>query len=869
MGGWRWLESSRSWLPWHRRRAREADLQRELADYLDLEASDQEAAGLSSEEAAYAAQRALGNTLKITEDVRAAWGFQWLETAAQDGRYALRQLRRTPAFTAVAVVTLAVGIGATTAIFSIINAVLLRPLPYQDPDRLAMLWSEDASHGLFEGKVSLANAADWEQRSRAFADMTFFAPQTFLLNSPSGPPERMREARVSANFFTIMGVPPLLGRTFTDAEERSGASVALISYALWTSHFGQDTSVLGRDIIKDGRKSRIIGVMPADFRYPFDDTVVWEPRTTHPYWLRDRASPRSASGWIALGRLRPGLTWTQAQVEMTSIGQNLRRQYPQNLPGIHVVPLQELTTGSVQLPLLVLFGSVLCLLLIACSNVANLLLARGTAREAEFSLRRALGASRVRITRQLLTESLVLACVGAASGVGIAALGVKALIAYGPQDIPRLAETRIDLHVLLFTVLLTLGVAGASGLWPALPRRQALTVRRRWRTPVTGSVGNVLALCEVSVALIMLASAGVMLRSFVRLTNVDPGFLPEHLLVMRIDLHVGRTRAQYVAYFRDAIARAESLPGVRSAAAISGFLRSDPEDSVTVEGRPPLQPGPSYDYVEGPYFATAGIPLKHGRLFTDDDGPDSRRVGIINQTMARAYWPDSDALGKRFRFANRPSDPWITVVGVVGDMHRQGLDTQFTPQVFLPNAQGPDDMMDVIVRTASDPQTIAANVQRAIQAMDKTVPRFPVSTAEQQLSDETAEQRFQTSLIGLFSMVALFLAMIGVYGLMHYFVQQRTNEIGVRMALGAGYRDAIGFVMQRGLTLVLAGIAVGCAGALEITKLLSSLLYGVSADDPLTFVAAPLVLLGATALACWIPARRAAKVDPLLALKYD
>jgi putative ABC transport system permease protein len=503
------------------------------------------------------------------------------------------------------------------------------------------------------------------------------------------------------------------------------------------------------------------------------------------------------------------------------------------------------------LPLLALFGSVLCLLLIACTNVANLLLARGTAREAEFSLRKALGASRARLARQLLTESLVLAIVGAVAGLAVAAVAVKGMIVYGPQDIPRLAETRIDGDVLLFTVLVTVFVAAASGLWPALPNR--LVLRRRWSTAVSRNVANVLAVGEVSIALVLLASAGLMLRSFVQLTSVNPGFLPEHLLIMRIDLHVGRTKAQQVAYFRDAIERSEALPGVRSAGAISGFLRSDPEDSATVEGRALVRPGPSYDYIEGAYLATAGIPLKQGRLFTDQDGPDAMRVAIINETMARTYWPGSSALGKRFRFADRPRDTWITVVGVAGDMHRQGL----------------ENMMDVIVRTASDPRIMAPTVRDAIQAMDKTVPRFAISTADQQLSDETAGQRFQTLLIGLFSLAALFLSIIGVYGLMHYFVQQRKNDIGVRMALGAGYRNVLALVMRRGLTLVLVGVVVGAGGALEITKLFSSLLYGIRADDPLTFAGASLVLLAATAVACWIPARRAARIDPLIALKSE
>jgi putative ABC transport system permease protein len=376
-------------------------------------------------------------------------------------------------------------------------------------------------------------------------------------------------------------------------------------------------------------------------------------------------------------------------------------------------------------------------------------------------------------------------------------------------------------------------------------------------------------IAEISIALVLLSSAGLMLRSFVLLKSVDPGFRPEKLLVMRIDLHVGKTWEQQVAYFRDAIERAMTIPGVRSAAAISGFLHSDPEDSVVVEGHQPQQPGPSYDHIAGPYFETAGIPLKQGRLFSDEDRRDTPPVAIINQTMAREYWPTGEALGKRFRFPGNESNPWCTVVGVVGDMHRQGLEKRVTPQVFLPDAQGSEDLMDVIVRTASDPLRMAAAVRSEIQSLDNSVAEFGVTTVEQQLSQDSAERRFQTSLIGLFSVAALLLAAIGIYGLMHYFVDQRKNEIGVRMALGARYGNVVALVMRQGLTLVGSGIAVGSLAALGITRLLAGLLYGVSSNDPLTFVAAPVILLGAAALACWIPARDAARIDPVVALRHD
>jgi len=612
--------------------------------------------------------------------------------------------------------------------------------------------------------------------------------------------------------------------------------------------------------------------MPASFQYPFADTQLWEPMMSHPYWAaRDRSSPRSFSVWSALGRVRTGIAWKEVQAEMSVIARQLEAEHPEsrNLPGIRVVSLHDQTTGRVQLSLAVLFGSVFLMLLIACINVANLLLARGSAREREFSVRRSLGASRARVAAQLLMESLVLSAAGGLLGLVLAAATLKALIAFGPQEIPRLAEAHIDAQVLLFTLFLSLFAAVSSGLWPAVRNNTRLAGSRQWTTVANRSVRNLLVVGEFSIALVLLTGAGLMVRSFVQLQNVDPGFRPDKLLIMRIDLHVGRTTAQQVAYFREAIERVRMLPGIQSAAAVSGFLRSDPEDAVTMEGRPLQQPGPCDDLIAGPFFETAGIPLRKGRFFSDLDRLDSPPVAIINETAARTYWPGEDPIGKRFRFPSHRSSPWITVVGVAGDMRRQGLEKQVAPQVFRAHAQDSDNMLDVIVRTSADPETIAASVQSEIQSMDKSVAKFVVTTVEQQLGEQTAERRFQTSLIGLFSLVALFLSAVGIYGLMHYFVVQRTNEIGVRMALGACYASVLALVLRQGLVLAGLGIVIGAVGALGLTHLLSSLLFGVAPTDPVTFAAAPSLLIGVAALACWIPARRAARIDPMRALRQD
>jgi predicted permease len=856
---------------WRKRRSSQ-DLAEEIASHMAHEADQVQESGKPRTDAEAEARRAFGNETLAKEALYQHGRWLLWDQISRDLRLALRIFLRRPGFSAVVVLTLALGIGANIAIFSVIQAVLLRPLPYRDPGRLAMLWSADPAHGVEEGRVSLLNFADWKVRSRTFEDMTFFIGQTFLLGSKDGPPERMRSARVTANFFPLLGVSPILGRAFSPDEEQRGESVVVLSYGLWQRRFGGSDQILGSDLIMDKRKMRIIGVMPASFQYPFPDTQVWEPVTAHPYWSgRDRTGSRAASVWYALGRIRPGVAWRDAQAEMSAIGRELSSAYPEdkNLQEIRVVPLHMQTTGRVQLSLAVLFGSVMLMLFIACMNVANLLLARGSARDREFSVRRALGAGRARIAAQLLMESLVLSVAGGLVGLALASAALRALIAFGPREIPRLSETHIDPQVLLFTLSLSIFAAIVSGIWPALRSGATPARSRQWTTVADRSVRNLLVVGEFSIALVLLAVAGLMLRSFMRLESVDPGFRPENLLVMRIDLHVGKTAAQQVAYFHDAMERVEALPGVRSAGAIEDFLRSDPEEMVIIEGRAPQRPGPCEDAIAGRYFETAGIPLTRGRYFTDLDRRGSLQVAIANETMARTYWLGEDPIGKRFRFSNFESSPWITIVGVAGDMHRQGLEKPVAPQVFLPHAQATDDMMDVIVRTSADPQTMAAVVQDEIQSMDKSVAKFAVTTGEQQLGEQIVGRRLETSLIGLFSFVALLLSAIGIYGLMHYFVVQRTNEIGVRMALGARAGDVLAMVLRQGLIMAGVGIILGVIGALGLTRLLSTLLYGITPTDPLTFATAPAILLAVAAAASWIPARSATRIDPMIALRGD
>ncbi len=853
---------------WWRKKRSFDDFKHEIESHLAIEADEIRNTGPCPDSDA-AARRAFGNVAATQERWYEHRHWMFFEFLSRDLRQALRQMKRRPGFCMVVILTLALGIGANSAVFSIVEAVLLRPLSYKDPSRLAMLFSGDPARELHEGRVSLLNFADWRTRNRSFVDMTVFIGQTFLLGT-DGSPERMRSARVAANFWPLLGVEPLLGRVFTPEEERLGERVAVLSYQLWQQQFGGTKEALGSPLVMDDRSYLVIGVMPPGFHFPFPDTKVWEPLTAHPYWAdRDRKSPRSDSIWLVLGRIKNGVTWSAAQDEMDEIAHRLRSEYSgDEMPAsIAVVPLDIHTTGKFRLSLWLLLGSVSLMLLIACINVAGLLLARGSVREREFAVRRALGAGRLRIAGQVLTETLVLSTCGGLLGLLLASSGVAAVKAFGPTSIPRLAEARIDWLAILFTVGVTAFTALLASIWPAFETSKTRIGSRQWTSASTRRAGDLLVIGEFALALILVASATLLINSFLRLRAVEMGYRPDHLLTMRIDLHIGKTNDQQAAYFEEAIKRAGAIPGVRSAAAITGFLRTDPEDSVQIEGSPRRHPGPCEDLIAGPFFETAGIPLRRGRVFSGQDTRGSLPVAIVNETMARAYWPGVDPIGKRFRF--RDSTPWLTVVGVTGDMRRQGIDRQIAPQVFRPHRQGSENMMDIIVRTNSEPAAMASVIQKQIQAVDKTVAKFKIATVTQELGEETGERRFDTFLVGSFAIAALFLAAIGIYGLLHQSVVQRTNEIGVRVALGARPGTVMALVLRKGLTLAVIGAGLGLVGASLVSRLLSKLLYEVAPTDPLTFGVSVLALIVVAGVACWAPSRRAARIDPITALRQD
>jgi len=853
---------------WWRKKRSFEDFREEIESHLAIEADEIRDAQPHADSDA-AARRAFGNVTATQENWYQHRHWMFLDHLIGNSKQAVRQMEKRPAFCMVVILTLALGIGANSAIFSIVEAVLLRPLPYKDPGRLAMLFSGDPARELHEGRVSLLNFEDWKSQSRSFEDMTAFIGQTFLLGT-NGPPERLRSARVAANFWPLLGVEPVLGRVFTPEEEKRGERLAVLSYQLWQEQFGGTKDALGSNLIMDNRSYLVIGVMPPDFHFPFPDTKVWEPITAHPYWTtRDRNGPRSESIWMVLARIKAGGSWPRAQEEMDGIARRLRSEYPGNeMPAsIPIVPLDIQTTGKFRLSFWLLLGSVFLMLLIACINVAGLLLARGSLREREFAIRRALGAGRLRIAGQVLTETLVLSTCGGLLGLLLAYIGAAAIQAYGPRNIPRLAEARIDWLVVLFTAGVTVFTALLASVWPAFECSKTRVASRQWTSASTRRAGDLLVVGEFALALVLVTSATLLIHSFLRLRSVELGFQPDHLLTMRVDLHVGKTNDQQAAYFEEAIGRVEAIPGVRSAAAITGFLRTDPEDSVQIEGRPLQHPGPCDDLIAGPFFQTAGIPLIKGRAFLDRDRRGGLPVAIVNETMARSYWPGADPIGKRFRF--RDSMPWLTVVGVAGDMRRQGIDRQIAPQVFRPHRQGEDNMLDIIVRTSSEPMALASVIQKQIQGVDKNVAKFNIATVTHELGEEMGERRFDTFLIGSFAIASLFLSALGISGLLHHVVVQRTNEIGVRVALGARPGEVMAMVLRQGLSLAVIGAGIGLVGSIFVSGLLSKMLFEVAPTDPLTFGVSVLVLIVVAGVACWAPSHRAARIDPIAALRHD
>ena len=891
MAIWRRLESWLSWFPWYRRHARDADLARELRDHLDLEAEEQRAAGLAPKEAAYAAHRALGNTLKIEEDVRAVRGFQWLETLVQDLRFGLRMLRKNPGFTTVAVLTLALGIGANTAIFNVVHSILFRPLPYRDPDRL--VWIGDTGQKIQAGPVEITQGVvtseiyqDWARHPGPFeslaAYVAFFNFGSVNLTG-RGEPERLSGIEVSQSLFPLLGVDAEIGRVFQPGEDQPGAApLVLLTHGFWQRRFASDPNIVGQAITLNERACVIVGVLPASF----DFTSVFSPGAHLDVFvplILDNNSRESGHYLGVLGRLRPGVQLPAAQEQMEGLVRQERARDPDSVDGVWLVPLQTRVVAGVRSSLLVLLGAVTFVLLIACTNLVNLLLARGASRRKEIAVRAALGAGQFRLVLQLLTESIVLALFGGLIGLGLALVGVPWLSRLSTIPIPRLIDSRVDSWTLAFALLASLSTGVLVGLFPAL-RAHECDFNDASKDATRGSTGGKhrlqqsLVVFEISLSLVLLVGAGLLVRSFWNLLQVNPGFRPEGVIAARIDPgdKYGRgfdpeheNGRGLVNFFNDVLQRVTAVPGVE-AAAYSDTLPLDRDRiwSLFPKGasfKPEEAPAVFVHVISPDYFRVMGIPLKHGRAFNERDTADSPGVVIVNQTLAQRLWPNANAAGQMAKSGPR----WLQVIGVVGDVRHSGLDKNAGLEMYLALPQYPFSFMDLVVRSRVTPEALAPAIRQAVWQVDTSQPVEHFRTLMQLVDTALSPRRFSMWLLIAFAASALLLAAIGTYGVMAYSVAQRTNEIGIRLALGAQRRDVLRLVVRQGAVLALIGVTTGVVGAFGLTRFLSGLLYDVQSSDPITIIAVAVLLVLVALLAGYLPARRAMRVDPMVALRYE
>jgi putative ABC transport system permease protein len=811
-----------------------------------------------------------------------------METLRQDMRYGFRTLRKRPGFTVVAVIALALGIGANTAIFSVVNELLLSPLPYANAEQLVMVWEHNRPRDVHQNVVSTANFLDWREQSQSFADMAAFYDARFNLTG-SGEPFEIPAQVATENIFSLLGVEPILGRNFTREDVAPDApSVVILGYGLWQSRFGADPSIVGKTITLNGSSATVVGVLPAGFQWFIKKGSLTDKPAElwTPFIFTEQHRVRRGRFISSVARLKPGVSPAQAQAEMTTIGARLEQQYPALNTGwgVEVVPLREQFVGDVRPALWILLGAVGFVLLIACANVANLLLARAAARHREIAVRTALGASRLRIIRQLLTESVLLSVLGGALGLMLAWWGIGALAALSPSDLINLENVSLNLSVLSFTLLVSLLTGIIFGLVPAFEATK-LNLTESLKEGDKGASGNArtrrlrnaFVIAEMALALVLLTSAGLLIRSFMRLQTVNPGFEADRLLTMRVVLPGRKYREEYqrVGFFKQAVERINRLPGVESAGAVSflPFAGIGAATGFTVEGRPEPEAGqrPTTDVrvTDAGYFRAMNIPLISGRVFTEQEATEKRNVAVINDAMARKHFAGEDPLGKRVtvRMGENPAPTMI--VGVVGDVKHRSLDQEVKPMVYWPHPELAYTTMTIVVRTQGEPLGLAAAAQREIQAIDAEQPVSDIRTMEQLLAASVARARFNTLLLGIFAALALVLAAVGIYGVMAYSVTQRTREIGIRIALGARGADVLKMIIGQGMTLALIGVCLGLVASFALTRLMSSLLFGVSATDPLTFTGVSLLLAAVALLACYIPARRATKVDPMVALRYE
>jgi predicted permease len=807
-----------------------------------------------------------------------------METLLQDIRFGVRMLGKNGAFTFVALLTLALGIGANTAIFSVVNAIVFRPLPYSAPQQLVGVWTKDLKRPGSQYPAAMPTFRDWQQQAHLFSGFAAYAFNRFHVSGNEGADET-RGVFATSNFFEVMGVKPALGRALQAADERE--RVVLIGDVLWRRRFNADRNVVGKTINLNAESFTIIGVMPPSFRFPTPDIELWsslapmysiDPRSSVGDWINNR----SLRGYRVVGRLKDGVLQEQAQAEMNTIAERLVKDYPDSNAGMGVVlvPLRTQMVGDYQKALVVLLVAVGFILLIACANVANLMMARTAARDREIAIRRAMGAGQFRLVRQLLTESVLLSTLGGLIGLLLAIWGVQLLLGLTPKDIPRLEGVSVDRWALLFTLLTSIATGVLFGLAPAWHAR-TLSLNESLREGGRGIAGlarvkhlrSLLVISEIALAVVLLIGAGLMLKSFQRLTEVDPGFNPDNLLTMAVGLQFVRYQdpGKQVAFFEQALQRVRSLPGVVAAGACTSLPPSYIQQSTgfTIEGRP-AEPGtqpPSAIYMPATpgYLEALGVSLVSGRTIADSDTAPAPGVVVINQTLATRFFPNEDPVGHRMSI----SGVVRTIVGIVGDARYQGLGVEAGPQTYVPYAQSPYPGMRIVVRTTVDPSSLISAVRAQIQSVDSEEGPTRFAPMTQLLSESVAQPRFNTFLIGLFAVLAFILSAIGIYGVISYDVTQRTSEIGVRMALGAQSHDVLRLVLRQGFLLTIGGLLAGIAGAILLTRFLSGLLFEVKATDPLTYAVVAGLLAFVAVAACLIPARRATKVDPLVALRYE
>jgi predicted permease len=876
--------------PW--RRHREEELDEELRSHFQMAVRDRIERGETLEEAEAAVRREFGNLGLVKEVTREMWGWVWIEQLIQDIRYGLRSMRRAPGFTVVAVVTLGLGIGANTAIFSMVNAILLRQLPFKNPEQLVAVDSKRTDPG--KHPFTIPDFIDYRDQNQTLEQLAAFATWSASLTG-SGEAERVQGMRISANAFQLLGVEAVAGRALVPEDDTPGRqNVVVLSHGLWQRRFGADPRLIGQTLLLNGNSYTIVGVLPPQFIFPIREAELAVPLAPDADPWR---SARTSTNFLrAIARLRPGVTLAQAEADLTSIAGRLRQQYPaanenQNKLGVTLTPLNDEVVGNYRHALWMLLGAVGFVLLIASINLASLSLARASTRHREMAIRTAHGATRWRLIRQLTTESLLLALLGGLIGLLLAWWGINFLLALSPAGMPRLSEVGLDARVLVFTLAVSLLAGSIFGILPAV-KASRVDLNEELKSGGRGGndgaarnrVRSFLVVAEIAISLVLLLSAGLLIKSFSRLQEVRPGFESENLLAVRLSLPKTRyaDRDAVISFYDQLLPLVEGLPGVGAVGAVSALPLSGTRASIefTIEGRPSPRNEvwvADYRIASTGYFRAMKIPLQRGREFGEQDNAQTTPVAIISETLARRFWPDGNPVGARLSIDDNNQGPRpVEVVGVVGDVKHLSLEDEPTPHIYLPLRQLHEDGVVWmannqywLIRSQVPPLTLAAAVQREIRKVDPEVPASNVKTMEQYLSASVSPRRFNLWLLTVFAIAALVIATVGIYGVMSYSVAQRTREIGVRMALGAQRSDILRMVVGHGMSLAVAGLAAGLVGALALSRLMGGLLYQVSTTDPATYILLTFFLLLVTLAACLVPARRATKVDPMIALRYE